>query len=648
MRQNFFLLFIFFNGFLSSPGQNKKVIDSLESLLSTASNPKLQADLLGKISEEYRYNDAEKEFQFAKSQFVLAQKIHYEKGLAEAFLRYGYFYSFIGNTDSSIYYCNKSIETCNKIGDLNLKGFALSRLSSNLVSKGMAEEALKNSLEALKIFESTHDSSGLGIALSTVPNCSPSMPKEKILEYYLGSLKIFMLKKDFKTAARITNNIGCVYLDGNSLDTAMNYFNQSLALASENKFVRALCYNNIGIILSTRGEKNQKKVFQYYLDALNLLKEIKADKVKHAYSTLGSYCVSIGDFEKAKKYSDTLLLMAKKTNDKIYMSWAYSNLSDINAAQNIFSEAFKFSKKYSILQDSLFREEKNKQLTEMEAKYQNEKKQKEISLLQKDNEIKDLTLIKRNAQLFLLASGILVTIILGFLLYQWKHLREKQKFNSEMMRQQEIRLKAILETQEEERNRISRDLHDGVGQLLSGLKFSAQNLLLEYKDSPPYLSEKLKRQTNILDEAAIEVRTIAHQMMPRALKDAGVIPAIENLLSKAFEKSGINYEFEHSKVVGMRFTEAIEISLYRIVQELINNIIKHSSASNVNVQLYKNLKDLILVVEDNGIGFDPSDFSGHGHGLMNIMSRVKLINGEVNFQRSHPIGMMVVVKVPVG
>jgi signal transduction histidine kinase len=200
----------------------------------------------------------------------------------------------------------------------------------------------------------------------------------------------------------------------------------------------------------------------------------------------------------------------------------------------------------------------------------------------------------------------------------------------------------VVSATEDERKRISKDLHDGIGQQLSALKLALQNFQNQLENN------ELKKQLGIISQrfsrSADEVRSISHQMMPRSLMEMGLLSAVEDLLRSSFQFSKIDYEFEHYGIDG-RFQERIEISLYRILQELVNNIIKHSEATTVHVQLLKTGGKLILIVEDNGRGLSNQEISGHG--LLNIKNRLDIIKGKVNYEPSPNSGTLATVTIPL-
>ncbi len=148
-----------------------------------------------------------------------------------------------------------------------------------------------------------------------------------------------------------------------------------------------------------------------------------------------------------------------------------------------------------------------------------------------------------------------------------------------------------------------------------------------------------------LENSNKDLRNISHQMMPRALKDLGIIPALNDLLEGSLPYSNIKYSLEHFNI-DERLPQKIEITLYRITQELINNIIKHSKADEVSVQLFKANNTIILIVEDNGVGI-LSQKNKKGIGLLNIASRLDLVKGSVNFEPSPKSGTLVTIKIPL-
>lgn len=294
----------------------------------------------------------------------------------------------------------------------------------------------------------------------------------------------------------------------------------------------------------------------------------------------------------------------------------------------------------------MYNETRAGQLAEVEARYEAKKKDQEIAMLEQDRLLNEISKKQYQAERIALISLMVLGAMIIWYLFKRNKNRQNELFNRKMLKQKEEHLKAIVETQENEQKRIAKDLHDGIGQSLSGIRLSMENLSLKLEKKLPEESTQLKTLTSTIDNACKEVRAISHQMMPRILQEDGLIPAIEDMLEKSFQFSSTNYEFEYFGI-NSRFKENIEVSLYRIAQELVNNIIKHSGANLVHVQLFKRNKILILLIEDNGSGFQFDALKSSGIGLMNITSRVETVNGEFNLEPSPKSGTLATIRIPI-
>jgi len=237
---------------------------------------------------------------------------------------------------------------------------------------------------------------------------------------------------------------------------------------------------------------------------------------------------------------------------------------------------------------------------------------------------------------------VLVFVLLGIGLISFVEFIKTKKQNKLArirIEEQKKGLTAVIQAQEEERKRIAKDLHDGIVQQLGGLKLGLQRVFADNK------TKETKKLVRILDNSAKELRELSHKMMPRSLSELGLVPAMEDMLENSLGNTSIHYRFEHFGII-TRFNENIEIAIYRIAQELVNNVIKHSKADKVNVQLFKTGNDVILIVEDNGKGIDILT-QKQGIGLMNISSRLDTINGKVNFEPSPESGTLATIKIPI-
>lgn len=244
---------------------------------------------------------------------------------------------------------------------------------------------------------------------------------------------------------------------------------------------------------------------------------------------------------------------------------------------------------------------------------------------------------------FAIAFIIEILALCLLLAYRFKVIREKeQELLSEQSRQQQLRTEAVLEAEERERVRIARDLHDGVGQMIAAARMGLGRFSSKNKLNEPEINQTL----DLLEDSIKEVREVSHNMMPGSLMKFGLPTALKQFVNKINNAEILKVDLQ---IIGLkeRLDERIETMLYRVIQEVMNNIIRHSGATNVNIELIQHEEELVLLIEDNGKGFDTSVVENQGIGLKNITTRVEYLNGNVNFDSRIGKGTSVIVEVPL-
>lgn len=224
-----------------------------------------------------------------------------------------------------------------------------------------------------------------------------------------------------------------------------------------------------------------------------------------------------------------------------------------------------------------------------------------------------------------------------------KKIEEQRRLNQQIEQQKAI-TSAIIATQEQERKRIAEELHDGIGQVFSAIKLNLSCLEPELKRLDSDRRRNFETSVSLLDQATKELRAISHDMLPGHLNDLGLVVALEALCEKIQQTHVLECTFV-SFGIEQRLSRPLELTLYRICQELLTNIVKHSKATESSVQLIRHESSIMLQVEDNGIGL-PRQPSG-GIGLENINSRLRLVNGIISIDSSRESGTSVVVEIPL-
>ena len=230
---------------------------------------------------------------------------------------------------------------------------------------------------------------------------------------------------------------------------------------------------------------------------------------------------------------------------------------------------------------------------------------------------------------------------------QDKLLRESALRHQQQLNEQLVRMAALMQGQEDERKRLSYDLHDGIGQMLTGLK-----LLVEHLRSVHLLPEKERQTYASLKELILktiqEVRNVSNNLMPPVLSDFGLEPALRQLVEQQSRQTGMAMHV-HARQADVRLDKAIEIGVYRIAQEAINNAVKHAQANEIDIDLRLNDNRLMLSVSDNGQGLTNAATKGimNGHGLHNMRERARLLNGVFRLASEPNEGTRVVVTIPL-
>jgi two-component system NarL family sensor kinase len=246
----------------------------------------------------------------------------------------------------------------------------------------------------------------------------------------------------------------------------------------------------------------------------------------------------------------------------------------------------------------------------------------------------------------IVCSVLIILTAIGVLYYHFYRLKQQTLVQADIIRQQELATKRIIAAEENERRRIAADLQDGVGQLLSTTRMNLDTLLERLMISNADNSELATKTMSMIDEGCKEVRAIAHQMMPGVLLKTGLVAALRDFVNK-LESPKLRIVLETSGWDN-RINNNIEIVLYRIIQETVNNVIKHAAASQLDIQLTIEDDEVSVTIEDNGKGFNSTNYDKlEGIGLKNIITRVEYLKGTVDISSLPGKGTLVAILIPL-
>ena len=596
-------------------------IDSIENILESKNlGSEERIKWMNELSWEYIEINPLKAQVLARETIELALKENNQPQLLIAYNSLGRAFYNRNILDSAKSVLEKAI-SLNKGSDLMIGGI-LQELGNVEADLGNYEIAMNYYFRALEEFEKRGDLSKIGATLSNIGALYTNLDNyDKMLEYCEKALAIFRKTGNrMGIANNLTNIADYYYRQGDSVKNL-----QLLTEAQKIYHELHATVNEVNVLISIGDyyldfQKNPDKAIKVYEQALTLL--TPGDNKNfwmENYRKISLAWFRKANYDKALEYVEKAMAVTDPAN-KDYMQfnyyllvYYYIALKNSDAASNAFDN-------YVELSDKVYHENQKKSLGEIEIKYETEKKKQQILQLENDKKI---------ANLIGLLGFIIFISIAVVLIFRQRTAIQKRKFSEqEVIRlQQEKQLEAsrsLLEGESAERKRLARDLHDGLGGMLSVVKLNLTNMkgniVMQESDVSTF-----QNALEMLDSSIRELRLVAHNLMPETLMLYGLKPALRDFCR--------NVELVTFHFFGedQRIEEKYEVAIYRIFLELVNNAIKHAKAEHINVQLILEERRANLVVQDNGIGFDLNAVEKtETLGITSIKSRVESLGGEIN------------------
>lgn len=581
----------------------------------------------------------------------ISRSIDYHLGLGRSLNYRGIVAFETGDYSASEDYYLESVEVFRKIGYMRGIAAAFNNIGNIYLSMGIIEKSIEYNLKGLAILEETGDTLAIIDALNNLGTILfDNRQYTKSEHYYQEALQLASRADRTPGRADLYLNLANTYERmGDSLRFE-SYLKRALSLIEPGRdpYNASLVYTGYSNFLSARGEQNE--ALEYALLALKLAKQ-----TGNPYT----YCKALvfaGEkyqerqiADQARYYYDRALEIALPNNYTEILAWLRYNRAMLEADNTNFRAAYHEMMALNSVKDSLFHADRQRMIQEMESRYQTARKESRIAEQELTIARQEFKVNRQRSLIFwilITVSGVVFTLILGVAYIQQRRNTLKNQVITLKKERELTHLKYLIEGEEKERSRLAKELHDGVNGSLGAIKILASGEASGKSIDQPKKWEKISQ---MIDEVSHEVREISHNLMPDNIRRLGLKAGLEDHLAKINRAGDLEIDLQtYGEIEDIE--EEVKVMLYRIVQELLRNIINHANASRCIVQLNRHEHEISLVVEDNGIGFDVFGHSmksgKHGIGLQSIYSRIELLGGKIDIQSTLNTGTSVHINIP--
>ncbi len=612
--------------------------------------------------------------------------------LSDVYNTYGSIYNNQNQYDSALHYHQLALTQRKEAGDKEAQAISMNNISIALEQLSRYDEAAGYINQSIEIYESlglerraadsylnkgnlltnaadldgayesyqgalrTYESLGLKVMMTYALINMGSVAIDlgdfnKGKENYWRSLSILNANgQNANLMAYTLNGLGSVYQEYDIRpDSAVYYYLQGLEYASAagSKYLQSISHHNLGTLYQ-KGRQYGEAIVSL-TKARDLKIEI-GDKagLSLVLAAMGTTYGAQGRNSRAGESFSRAIALAEEVGDLSNSEKIYRRLYQHAKSTGKYEEALDSYEKLSALRDSLLNAEHLGNIAELNIQYDTDKKEQQIALQSAAIEGQAARLQRNQAVIIgLIVIAVLLIIITALV-------RNRAQKDKTLIRQEgelklrEAEINAVIGSQEKERNRFAKDLHDGFGQLISVLKMNLSQLGNGASKDPEKQLAVYEQSEQVISDMYTELRNICFDLMPQTLVQKG--------LPDALKEFGQRITSTGSKAVEVlifdvdeRLEELMEVSLYRICQEWVNNVLKYADADHITVQLTRDESEITLTIEDNGTGFEPDVFfNGKGNGWRNIQSRVNLIKGVFELDSRPGVkGSMVSVNAPV-
>jgi signal transduction histidine kinase len=558
---------------------------------------KSQIDSINNIQYDAKIANTSKSVKWFAQNLINAQKIKYPQGIADSYANLGLVYYFQGKYDKNTNCMLNAIRWYDKLNLTKKLAGAYGEYGYQLKKRDM-KMALYNMQKGMKMAEAASDES---------------------------------------TLTSVYDNYGVLKEIKNELDSALFFYEKAMALKEIRKDKMGIPYsaNKIAFVkLMQKKPIEAKQLFDYAYQI-----RVKSNDVFGIAENLNFYAYyfkEIGNDKEAIAYFNKAILWSQKNNYPSLLEDNYKGLSEVYENNSDFKNALLNYKNHVLSKDSIMNTDIRTKQAELDTQYETEKKEKEI-LLQRAQ------IAEKNIWILGAFSMFLFAILIGFIFYNRQKLKTIQLQKDNELKDALLKIETQNKLQEQ-RLRISRDLHDNIGAQLTFIISSLDNLKYGFTIANEKLEEKLTSISGFAKETIYELRDTIWAMNKDEITFEDLKSRITNFIENAkLASQGIGFEFGYDENLKADIFSSVEgMNVYRIIQETINNSMKHAQASKIEVAVFKENDIFRITIKDNGKGFNEEEILS-GNGINNLKKRAKEINGEIEITSQEQSGTAVVL-----
>ena len=603
--------------------QRKNTLDSLMRVYRGAGDDTVKVILLLHIADAYETNNQDSSLHYLEKAKSLTEKLGFTKGLYIYHEQSGILYFTRGDYRSAMDHSNSALRLAKELGNESFVTNMLNNIGIVYQYLGEFEKQLDFTLQAMTRVENSGETRKLSSSYHSVANAYYNLNRyRKSVTYCLRSLSAHEQYGGNTYINRVFATLGQGYEQLNQFDSSLYFYTKAVRKSAELHDT----YAEAGIYAYMVNAYASVHDFVSMLDvsqkSLALAKELQSRQLlaSSLYNIAFAHYYN-NEQEKAKSYIYEALAIAQADSLQDELKNIYAVLSYIAAQEHDFKTSRWARAKSDSMQAALVNTEVVKATTALDAKYESEKREAQIRLQQS-------ALKQKDTMNFILIGGIVFVVIVSILAYRnyiHKQKLQQQRISELETEKQLSATEAVLRGEEQERTRLAKDLHDGLGGMLSGIKYSF-NTMKENLIMTPENHQAFERSMDMLDSSIKEMRRVAHNMMPASLMRFGLDTSLRDFCHDINQSGALQVSYQSIDLEHASLPQTTASAVYRIVQELINNSLKHASAKTAIVQITNTGGHITVTVEDDGKGFDTAILkASKGMGWTNIQHRLDFI-----------------------